>query len=230
MIEVSGNIPLIPFEMGLFVKREFGEALLFISHSVRLEVGFGDNIQAVSVAEFVPVRVIRIVACAHGVDVHLFHPQDVLKHPFSGYHVASVRVHLMSVCALEKHRLSVYEHLGILQFDFPEADLYGDDFPAAAVVCRGGQCIEIRCLCRPFVRGIHFHPYVHGAFACPDLLPGGDIPVHVCQDKRYIAAACGLKFNVKGAVVVAAVKVRGNPDVLNPVFLPCIEPAVAGDP
>ena len=229
MIEVSGNIPLIPFEMGLFVKREFGEALLFISHSVRLQVGFGDNIQAVSVTQFVPVRVIRIVACAYGIDVHLFHPQDILTHPFPGYHVASVRVHLMSVHSLEKHRLSVYEHPGIFKFDFPETYPDRDDFLSSPVFCRGGQCIEIRCFRRPLVRGIHFQPYVHGAFAGPDLLLCGDIPVHVGQDERNIAAACGLNFYVKGAVVIAAVKVRGNPDVLNPVFLPCIEPAVPSD-
>ena len=49
------------------------------------------------------------------------------------------------------------------------------------------------------IKDLKIHLYIHGAFACPDLLPGGDIPVHVGQDERYIAASSDLEFNVKNS-------------------------------
>ena len=56
-----------------------------------------DEIEAVSVAEVVPFRVIRIVACTNCIDIKLFHQFNVSGHRFQTHIMASIRVVLVAI-------------------------------------------------------------------------------------------------------------------------------------
>ena len=54
-----------------------------IHEAVALLVCFGAEVYAILVAEVIPHRVVRIVACAHSVDVEALHEREVLYHALS---------------------------------------------------------------------------------------------------------------------------------------------------
>ena len=70
---------------GVFDPRVFVE---LVPGAVAFQVGLGDEVDAVLVAEFVPARIIRIVAGAHMVAVGLFDEEDVADHLLFGDGVA----------------------------------------------------------------------------------------------------------------------------------------------
>ncbi len=110
----------VAFEVSLLKLGNLRQRLLAITHAMRFEVCLSHYVEAIFVAEVVPTRIVRIVAGAHGIDVVLLHRANVLHHPFRTYHIASVRVHLVAVCALDKDGLSVHEKLGVLYLNFAE--------------------------------------------------------------------------------------------------------------
>ena len=75
---------------------------------MRFEVGFGHQVEPVSVAERVPAGVVRVVACAHGVEIVLLEDADVLDHPLFRDDISAVGVHFVAVGAFDKHGLSVH--------------------------------------------------------------------------------------------------------------------------
>ena len=92
------------------------------------DVRFCYHVQPVFVTQFVEPVVIRIVACADGIDIQFFHTENILDHPFIRDERTSVRIRFMSVGSLEQHGFPVYKYLVAGQFDFTEPYLYRDDF------------------------------------------------------------------------------------------------------
>ena len=101
MVEVAADIAEVALEQGLLIVFVLGYRLLAIAQAVTFEVGFGNQINTVFVAEFVEIRIVRIVRGAHRVDAHPLHKGDVLEHTLMADHIAIVRVEFMAVDALE---------------------------------------------------------------------------------------------------------------------------------
>ena len=123
MVVVCSNIALVALKMGLGIVIAVCEALIAITHSVRLDISLCNYVETVFVAELVPIAVVRIVAGAHCVDIVLLHYGDVLKHTLAAYHITSVRVNLVAGHTLEVNRLAVYEHKCSADFNLAETDL-----------------------------------------------------------------------------------------------------------
>ena len=62
------------------------------------------------------------MAGPHSVDIQLLHKFEVLYHPFTCYHITTVRIHLVAVCSLEEDWLPVDQHLCVFDFNFAETD------------------------------------------------------------------------------------------------------------
>ena len=121
----------IALDVALLVILAVGERLLAVAVSVRLHVRLADDHDAFAVAEIVPHRIVRIVACAHRVHVEALHEPDILEHPFARYGVTSLGLHLVAVDALEKNALAVEIDDRILDFDAAEAERNGAVVDAA---------------------------------------------------------------------------------------------------
>ena len=68
------------------------------------------------------------MAGTNGVDIELFHNADVLNHALTRNHVAAIGVHLVAVCALDEHRLTVDEELRVLDFHLAESRTHSNGF------------------------------------------------------------------------------------------------------
>ena len=84
---------------------------------VRLDVRLVDDVQAEPVAELEPVRVVRIVRRAHGVDVELLHQPHVPLHQLARDRAAARVVVLVPVDAGDQHGLAVDEQLAVANLD-----------------------------------------------------------------------------------------------------------------
>ena len=71
------------------------------------------------------------------VDIEFLHNLDVLNHTFTRHYIASIRIQLMTVGTLEKNRLSIYQHLSILDLNLAEAHLYRDYLHHVGTVLQG---------------------------------------------------------------------------------------------
>ena len=91
-------------------------------------VGLGHHIDAVTVAQVIPLRIVAVVTGAHSIDVEALHDLKVLNHALAAHHVAAVGIHFVAVGALDEHGLTVDEQLGILDFHFAEAHFVGHHF------------------------------------------------------------------------------------------------------
>ena len=92
---------------------------------MRLNICLVNKVQAVLVAEVIPLWCIRIVASTHCVDVKLLHYTDVLNHTLASHHIALQWVHLVAVYALDKHRLTIDEQLRVLNLRCAETYALG---------------------------------------------------------------------------------------------------------
>ena len=122
MVDVTEDHPLVPDEVGRLVIRPVGKRLLAVTHSVRFNVALVHQIDSVLVAERKPDRIVRIVASADSIDIQLLHYADIPNHVSFGYHISLVRIHFMAVCPFDEDRFAVYEQLGVLDFNRPEAE------------------------------------------------------------------------------------------------------------
>ena len=112
---------------------------------------------AIAVAEVVPVGIVGVVACAHGVEVKLFHQLDILKHALLAHHISAVGVELVAVGALYQHGLAVDEQLAVLYLHAAEAHIYryhlslfpfGEGSPQSVQVGESRQSISAERLCQ----------------------------------------------------------------------------------
>ena len=78
-----------------------------------LDIGFGTEVDAVLVAEFIPIGIVGIMAGTHGVDVHLLHLLDVLEHALTTDDVTSVGVHFVAIDTFDEDRFAVDQKLSI---------------------------------------------------------------------------------------------------------------------
>lgn len=94
---------------------------------------------------------------AHGIDVETFHDLDILQHALQGHHITTIGIHLVAVGTLDEHRLAVDEQLLVFDLHLAEAHLLWNDLHdvTLAVLHRGDERIEIRCLCRPLLHVAH---------------------------------------------------------------------------
>ena len=134
MVEIPFKHSGIPYEMRMFVCRVLCKGKLLVSHAMRLYVSFIDNIKSITVAQRVPQRVIRIMACTNCVDIELLHDEDIIYHILLGNDISLVRIDFMPVGTLDKHRLSVYKKLPSFNLHISETYLYGSSFSPAFLV------------------------------------------------------------------------------------------------
>jgi len=87
---------------------------------VRLDIGFGNDVQPVLVAQVEERGVVRVVAGAHRVAVVALHRDDVVDHVLARYGFAAQRVVVVSVHAADGDAAGVDAHLAVLDANAPE--------------------------------------------------------------------------------------------------------------
>ena len=224
VVEVPLDVPHVALQVGELVGRVLGEGALAVAHAVGLEVGLGHHVDAVLVAEVVPVAVVRIVAGADCVDIELLHDEDVLQHPLPGHDVTAVRVQFVAVGALEQDRLAVHEELAAGEFDLPESDFHRNGLAAAG----GLQGVQVRGFGRPFLRGREGQGRGDRPLA-GDATRRYAFPLSIKQFQACLAAlALEFDADVQGTVPVGGVQVRRDPDILDALLGTGVEVAVTG--
>ena len=131
MVETALYITLITLHMSFLVIGTFGKSGFFISHSVRLDIGFRYHINTVLVAQIIPQIIIGIVAGTHRIQIELLHKLNILNHTLTGNNITVIRIHFVTVGSLEQDGLAVYQYLRILQFNFTETHFYGNNLATA---------------------------------------------------------------------------------------------------
>lgn len=124
---------------------------VLVADAVGLQVGLVDEVEAVLVGQFQPVRVVGVVRGADAVDVHPLDDPDVLDHVLAGERGAAGRVHLVAVGAAKGHRLAVDPHQPVLERELAEADPVGHGLGHLARGVPQAQYgrVEVRVLGRP---------------------------------------------------------------------------------
>ena len=123
MVEVSPYHSLHSLKMSILKIRIMCKRSFLISHSVRFDVRLIHDIDAVSVTQSIPQRIIRIVTSSDSIDIELLHYPDITDHIFLCNHIALVRIHLMPVGTLYKDRLAIHKKKTILDAYVTEADI-----------------------------------------------------------------------------------------------------------
>ena len=195
-----------------------------IAHAVRLDVRFIDDVQAVAVAQVVPRGLVRIMRCAHRVDVVSFHQRDVLEHALARDRASLIRIELMPVHALDLDRDAVDEELVVPDSDGSEAEsaAFGFEDLSLRVFQDQNNRVEIRDFRRPFPRIRHRHRHLDGDFP-PGLhrfrapayqwILGGRLAVHVQQvhldrvlSRRLVRVVAQPRRHVKRSVPAVLVQ------------------------
>ncbi len=158
VVLVALDHPGDPIQVGGQPGRIVGEAVLR-AEAVRVafDVGLVHHVQAVLVAQGVPLGIVGVVRRPDGVDVVPFHQLDVAHHQGAIDGVPRERAVLVAVHALHQDGLAVDEESAAADLDRPEADARGDNFERApgSVLQRQERGIEVRCFRRPAVGGSH---------------------------------------------------------------------------
>ena len=80
VVAVTAHHPLDTVRYLLVVQRILCDRTLAVAESVSLVVSLVDDVETIFVTQLVPVRIVRVVAGAHRVDVQLLHYTDVAEH------------------------------------------------------------------------------------------------------------------------------------------------------
>lgn len=151
MVLVAQHHPAAALHVRLRIGRILRQRAFAVSHAVRLDVGLVHDIEPVTVAEVVPLRVVRVVACTHRVDIQLLHDAYILDHPLTAHGISLQGIHLVTVGALDQHGLPVHEQLPAANLHRAESDALRDGLGHPAAVRHGDfERIEVRLLGRPF--------------------------------------------------------------------------------
>ena len=78
MVEAALHMTLITFKVYFSILFVLGQRCFAVAHTVTFDIGFGTEVDAILVAELIPIGIVGIMAGAYSVDVHLFHLLDVL--------------------------------------------------------------------------------------------------------------------------------------------------------
>ena len=181
MVEVAADHTLHPYHMGGCKVVALCKRLLAVAHSVRLDVGLVDDIQAVAVAELVPEGVVGVVAGTYSVDIQLLHHAHVAQHLLSRHAVRPVRAHLVTVHALDEYGPAVDQQLRVLDFHAAETHVQAGGFHGLAPGERAhAEGVEIGLLGAPEPRV--FEVSVPAGTAAIDLFrPADDAAVGRCE-------------------------------------------------
>mmetsp|Transcript_50598 Transcript_50598/g.134686 ORF Transcript_50598/g.134686 Transcript_50598/m.134686 type:complete len:414 (+) Transcript_50598:462-1703(+) len=80
-----------------------------IPHTVTLDIGLVNHVQAMLITQIVPQRIVGIVGATNSIEVKLFHESDVLQHRLSIDDVSVVAVMLVTIDTLEGDLLAIDE-------------------------------------------------------------------------------------------------------------------------
>ncbi len=114
VVAVACHVALVALQMRQRIVRVLGQRVLAVAHAVALDVSFRHEVESIAVAQVIPVRVVRVVARAHRIDVQFLHPLHVALHVGAAHHISAVRFHFVPVHALDQHRLPVHKQLRML--------------------------------------------------------------------------------------------------------------------
>ena len=128
MILKRPHISLITFHVHQFKVLTLSQRLVAIAHTVTLQISFSRHIESILVTKVIPTGIVRIVTGTNGIDVQLLHHLDVLNHALHRYHIAAVRVQLMTVGTLNQDSFSVDQQLSVLDFDMAETNTLANNF------------------------------------------------------------------------------------------------------
>ena len=151
MIDIAFDIALVALQMCLGVSRIFGQRLFVVTHAVRFDVRFGHEVNAVAVAEVVPARIVRVMACAHGVEIVLFQNANVLDHALQRYNISAVGIHFVTIGAFEQDGFSVDEQLTVFDLHLAKTRMQRDDLDSISggILQCHGYGIKYRRFGRP---------------------------------------------------------------------------------
>ncbi len=187
-----------------------------IAKAVALLIGLSSDIETIFITEVIPAWIVGIVTGAHCIDIQTLHNLNILYHAVDRDDISAVGIHLVAVCTLDEHRLSIDEKLAVLDFHLAEARFLRDDLhDIAPTVFNGGEeRIQIRSLSRPF-----FHIGEHEAhcalLAFCELTGGlGDNEmILVEQLEVYCWATFDADTYEQHTVVIVILQVGGQSDV-----------------
>ena len=134
MVLVALDHPARPVQMGGLPLGLIGQGLVRIeAHAVGFDIGLVDEIEPVSVAEFVPPRDVGIMARPDGVDVEPLHQPDVLDHKLFADDLGVSGVVFVPVHAADADRNAVDPQKAVPDLHVPESGFAGDGFNRPAL-------------------------------------------------------------------------------------------------
>ena len=86
-----------------------------------LNIGFIHYVKTDAITKFVPPFGIGVMTSANGIDIRLFHQENVLQHPFLAHHVTCDRVHFMTIHTTKSGWNPIDEENAIFDFQFSES-------------------------------------------------------------------------------------------------------------
>ena len=184
-----------------------------------LLVRLGAEVDAILVTEVIPQRIIRIVTGAHGIDIETLHQLNILKHTLTGYDIAAIGIHLMTVGTFYIYSLAVDQQLRVLDLHLTEAHLLTCDL----TTIRYHQGIEVRGLCRPFLGTLHMerHAALSGLCSLPyaDCLRS-DFPARGIEESEMCVRLTDSPYpDGKGTVLIVIHQVGRDTDILDMLLL-----------
>ena len=118
--------------------------------AVGLQIRLPDDVQAVFIAELQKIRVVRVVAGAHGVHVVGLQVFHVPQHLFPADRAPGAAAPLMAVDALEHNTLAVQKHLAVFQLKLTQADFQPGALHQSTLAQQGNFCfVQVRLLGTP---------------------------------------------------------------------------------
>ena len=118
--------------------------------AVGLQIRLPDDVQAVFIAELQKIRVIRVVAGAHGIDVVGLEVLYIPQHLFPADGAAGAAAPLVAVDALEHDALAVQKYLAVFQLKLTQADFQAGALHQSALAQQGDFClVQVRLLGTP---------------------------------------------------------------------------------
>ena len=190
------------------------------------DVCLSSNVDTIFIAKVIPARIVRIVACTVSIDIKLLHHLNVLNHSFVCNVVTLVRIYFVTVHTLDKYRLSVYKKLCILDFNLSETDILRNNFNNLVTIL---QCcvklVEVWSFSSPLERILYIEiHFCLSARNCLSLL-NNHLALLVLQCNSDLLAFCigSCELHVECTVLVLAVKIRSNKEILNVACRTCIQ-------
>ena len=254
VVSVPAHHAVFPVDDGL--AQVFRQALVLGGHvGVALDVGLVHHIDAVFVAQVIPVGVVGVMAGAYGIDVVFQHDPDILLHYLFRNGIAVFRVGLMPVHAPEGNGLSVDADQVVIRGavlipaggcgfvgDLAEAHPIAFVHRAAIRLFLQHQGVQIRVLGAPFAGRGNGHAEGKRLFlpradfhGRRRVFKGDFVFLRVEQAQRdgcvlsLICVIANERLHVQGAVGKGIVKIRHDGEIPHPNLGRCVNVHVPED-